>query len=174
MGPCHTSRRYREIRERAVRLVFEHQDEYPSQWAAIRSIAEKSGMTSETLRTWVRQAERDTGGRPRRHRKSPRPNDGTQPTTKSSEHSSARGVRLRGGVSGLRLRHKERLIRRAATSGETMSWSDVGHRARTPPAQNRRRLLCRSHNHGCPRRSSYIAAIVGSTAAARPRSSLRR
>jgi transposase len=59
-----TSRRYPpEIRERAVRLVFEHQDEYPSQWAAIRSIAEKSGMTAETLRTWVRQVERDTGRR---------------------------------------------------------------------------------------------------------------
>jgi transposase len=60
-----TSRRYPpEIRERAVRLVFEHEQDYPSQWAAIRSIAEKSGMTAETLRTWVRQAERDSGGRP--------------------------------------------------------------------------------------------------------------
>jgi transposase len=53
-----------EIRERAVRLVFEHQHEYPSQWAAIRSIAEKSGMTTETLRKWVRQTERDEGTRP--------------------------------------------------------------------------------------------------------------
>jgi transposase len=47
-----------------VRLVFEHEQDYPSQWAAIRSIAEKSGMTAETLRTWVRQAERDSGRRP--------------------------------------------------------------------------------------------------------------
>ena len=48
-----------EVRERAVRLVFEH--EHPSQWAAIRSIAEKIGCTTETLRSWVRQAEHDQG-----------------------------------------------------------------------------------------------------------------
>ncbi len=47
-----------------MRLVFEHEQDYPSQWSAIRSIAEKSGMTAETLRTWVRQAERDGGRRP--------------------------------------------------------------------------------------------------------------
>jgi transposase len=53
-----------ELRDRAVRMVFEHADEYPSQWAAIRSIAEKLGCTSEVLRRWVRQAERDRGARP--------------------------------------------------------------------------------------------------------------
>ena len=53
-----------ELRERAVRMVFEHVDDYPSQWAAIRSIAEKLGCTSEALRRWVRQAERDAGKRP--------------------------------------------------------------------------------------------------------------
>ena len=59
-----TSRRYPpEIRERAVRLVFEHEKDYPSQWAAICSIAQKSSMTAETLRKWVRQAERDSGRR---------------------------------------------------------------------------------------------------------------
>ena len=42
-----------EVRERAVRLVREHQHDYPSQWAAIRSIAAKCGMTTETLRKWV-------------------------------------------------------------------------------------------------------------------------
>ncbi len=52
------------VRERAVGMVFEHQDEYDSQWAAITSIAAKSGMTSETLRKWVRQAEVDGGRRP--------------------------------------------------------------------------------------------------------------
>ncbi len=53
-----------EIRERAVRLVLEHQGEYPSEWAAISSIAAKCGMTPETLRKWVRRAEVDGGVRP--------------------------------------------------------------------------------------------------------------
>ena len=52
-----------EVRERAVRLVFEHQGEHDSQWAAIGSIASKIGCTAETLRKWVRQAERDQGRR---------------------------------------------------------------------------------------------------------------
>src|SRR5919106_5550048 len=50
-----------ELRERAVRMVFEHQGEHPSQWAAICSIAAKFGMSSETLRKWVRTAETDDG-----------------------------------------------------------------------------------------------------------------
>jgi transposase len=52
-----------EVRGRAVRLVFEHQGEHESQWAAIGSIAGKLGCTPETLRRWVRQAERDQGKR---------------------------------------------------------------------------------------------------------------
>ncbi len=52
-----------ETRERAVRLVWDTESEYSSQWAAIRSIAEKVGCTAETLRKWVRQAERDSGKR---------------------------------------------------------------------------------------------------------------
>jgi transposase len=48
-----------ELRERAVRLVFEHQDEHASQWAAICSIADKFGVSSETLRKWVRRPEID-------------------------------------------------------------------------------------------------------------------
>ena len=50
-----------EFRDRAVRLVFEHQAEYDSQWAAMNSIAGKVGCTAETLRKWVRRAERDQG-----------------------------------------------------------------------------------------------------------------
>jgi transposase len=50
-----------EVRERAVRMVFEHRDEYTSQYEAILSIAAKIGCSRETLRHWVRQAERDQG-----------------------------------------------------------------------------------------------------------------
>ncbi len=53
-----------EVRERAVRMVFEHRDEHASQWAAIASIAAKIGCTAQTLSNWVRQAERDQGRRP--------------------------------------------------------------------------------------------------------------
>jgi transposase len=53
-----------EVRERAVRMVFEHQDEHSSQWSAITSIADKFSVSSETLRKWVRRAETDGGLRP--------------------------------------------------------------------------------------------------------------
>ena len=52
-----------EVRERAVRLVLTQQAAHDSQWAAIQSIAGKIGCTAETLRTWVRQTERNEGKR---------------------------------------------------------------------------------------------------------------
>ena len=57
------SRFSQEVRERAVRMVFEHGSEYGSQWEAIRSIAEKIGCSAETLRKWVRRIEIDSGFR---------------------------------------------------------------------------------------------------------------
>jgi transposase len=53
-----------EVQQRAVRMVLEHGSDHASQWAAIGSIAAKIGCTAETLRKWVRQAERDGGQRP--------------------------------------------------------------------------------------------------------------
>ena len=53
-----------EVRERAVRLVQEHQGEYPSLWAAVESIAPKIGCVPQTLLSWVQRHEVDTGARP--------------------------------------------------------------------------------------------------------------
>ena len=58
-----TSRFSQEVRERAVRMLFEHRSEYASEWEAMGSIASKIGCTAETLRKWVRQAEVDSGRR---------------------------------------------------------------------------------------------------------------
>jgi transposase len=58
-----SSRFSQEVRERAVRMVFEHRGEYDSEWEAMVSIAEKIGCSAETLRKWVRQTEVDSGHR---------------------------------------------------------------------------------------------------------------
>ena len=52
-----------EVKQRAVRMLFEHEGEYESRWSALESIAEKIGCTAETLRSWVKQEEIDTGRR---------------------------------------------------------------------------------------------------------------
>ena len=52
-----------EVRERAVRMVRDHRDEYPSLWAALQSVSQKLGMTTETLREWYRRAEIDVGNK---------------------------------------------------------------------------------------------------------------
>ena len=58
-----TTRYSPEVQARAVRLVMAHEADYPSQWAAMQSIASKIGCTAETLRRWVRREERDAGQR---------------------------------------------------------------------------------------------------------------
>jgi transposase len=84
-----------EVRERAVRMVFEHEEEHASQWAAISSIAAKIGCTAETLRGWVRQAERDQGKRP-------------GPTTDDQERIKAREREVR------ELRQANEILRKAS------------------------------------------------------------
>jgi transposase len=64
MKESKSSRHSPEVRERAVRMVREHRAEHASEWATITSIAAKIGCKAETLRLWVRQAERDAGTRP--------------------------------------------------------------------------------------------------------------
>ncbi len=58
-----TSRFSQEVRERAVRMVAEHQGQYGSEWEAMGSIAQKIGCSAETLRKWVRRTEVDSGRR---------------------------------------------------------------------------------------------------------------
>ena len=60
---AHSNRYSPEVRERAVRMVFDQESEYGSQWEAMRSIAAKIGCSAETLRNWVRKTEVDTGRR---------------------------------------------------------------------------------------------------------------
>ena len=52
-----------EMRAKAVRLVLDHRDDYPSEWAAITAVSERLGMTAETLRSWIRQQQVNDGKR---------------------------------------------------------------------------------------------------------------
>ena len=58
-----TSRFSPEVRERAVRMVLDHAEQYDSQWTAIRSIAEKIGCSAEALRTWAARGDASGGDR---------------------------------------------------------------------------------------------------------------
>ncbi len=95
----------REVRERAVRMVCEHQSEHESHWAAISSIAAKIGCTAETLRRWIRQAEKHSGQR-----------EGV--TTAESERVKAleRAVRELRQRTKFCARHRRMLPRRSATA----------------------------------------------------------
>jgi transposase-like protein len=84
-----------EIRERAVRMVREHQNEYASEWAAIQSIASKMGCTAETLRRWIRQSQKTNG-------------DTKEPTSSESERIKALEREVR------ELRQANEILRKAS------------------------------------------------------------
>jgi putative transposase len=86
-----------EVRARAVRMVLDHQGEHVSQWTAIGSIAEKIGVSGETLRHWVRQAERDQGRAAWSNDGGARAHQGAragEPGAATSERDPAEGVSL--------------------------------------------------------------------------------
>lgn len=89
------TRRYSpEVRERAARIVLEHEARLASQWATIRSIAAKIGCSRETLRRWVRRAERDAGTCYRHEALQ------ADPSVRSARARLDRVIRRRGPVRG--------------------------------------------------------------------------
>lgn len=98
-----------EVRERAVRLVLEGGSDHPTQWAAINSVSAKIGCTAETLRKWVRQAERDGGQRP-------------GPTSADHERIKALEREVR------ELRQANEILRKASAY---FAMAELDHRSRT-------------------------------------------
>ena len=96
-----------EVRQRAVRMVLDHGGDHASQWSAIGSIAAKIGCTAETLRKWVRQAERDQGLR-------------AGPTTTEQERIKALEREVR------ELRQANEILRKAALLGSDLA-IETGH-----------------------------------------------
>ena len=86
-----------EVRERAVRMVFEHEGRYGSRWETVRSIAEKLGCSAEALRQWVKQAEIDAGtvkGLPTDERNRLKALEREVSELRPRERDTAQGVRL--------------------------------------------------------------------------------
>ncbi|MHW54905.1 hypothetical protein D9K10_11665 [Escherichia coli] len=123
-----------EVRQRAIRMVLESQDEYDSQWAAICSIAPKIGCTPETLRVWVRQHERDT-----ERLKEAGLLASTGSTGDSYDNAMAESI---NGLYKAEVIHRKSWKNRAEVELATLTWVDwynnrrlLGRLGHTPPAE---------------------------------------
>src|SRR5215204_2150843 len=120
-----------EVRQRSVRMVLDHGGDHASQWSAIGSIAAKIGCTAETLRQWVRQAERDQGQRP-------------GPTTEERERIKA----LERGVCELRQANE---ILRKASAYSAVAELDRRSKPRSRSSTTTARPTGSSRSAGCCR-----------------------
>jgi transposase-like protein len=140
-----------EVRQRAVRMVLDHASDHASQWAAIGSIAAKIGCTAETLRKWVRQAERDQGlragcepGRRRRNASGSRRWNGRTGNCAKRTRSCAKRQRISLRRSSTAARSHDRLYRRSP--GRRRGRADLHGAADRPVHLSCScRAACRSH-----------------------------